>query len=602
MKIYPLVMLVVVLGLVALTPPVHAATVFNVNSYSDLPDKNPGDQKCETKKKNCTLRAAVMESNAMCGGDYGCEETIILPKGTFVLKRVGADDSASNGDLDITGSVTIQGAGAADTVIDGNSSVVGERVFHILGTSSHFVDFEGVTITNGKSKRGGGILNRGAHLTLKGSQVLYSVSTKWGGGGIYSKKNTLELIGSTIAENESKGDFGFGAGVYVDKGFLNVSESAIIQNSSTGTFNNGGGIYIHNAEGSIFKSAINNNSALEYGGGLRIFGGALTISESTVNDNYAEVSGGGLFIDTSAKVKIENSTISGNTSDINVGDGGGALYTDGELTIIKTKILGNSATRGGGIYKGGGTATLTRTTIDNNYGAVSGGGIYHFWGDLDISMSTLSRNKSNSHGGGMYQYTGNVTLTNSTVSSNQAKQQGGGIYIDGSSSSPKAQVNLYSVTLAANTAGVRRKGGGNGGGVANNQGLLYAQNTIFADNIAYDSPTGSPNECWGNLNSGGYNLIETGGGCTIMGNTTGNVNGTDPQLGPLQGSPTETHKISLSTPAIDAANPAGCKDKNSVLLEKDQRNHKRHVEGNSVPDDRCDIGAYENGDAISPNP
>lgn len=602
MKVYPLVILAIVFGLVALTPTVHAATVFNVNSYSDLPDKNPGDGKCETKKKTCTLRAAIQESNASCGGDYGCEETIILPKGTFVLKRVGADDSAFRGDLDITGSVTIKGASAAATVIDGNSGVLGERVFHILGVSGHFVQFEGVTITNGKSKRGGGIYNQGAHLTLKSSQVIYSISTHWGGGGIYSKKNTVELIGSTIAENESNGDFGFGAGIYVDKGFLSVSESAVIQNSSTGTFNNGGGIYIHNAQAVIDKSAINNNSSLEYGGGLRIFGGSLNISDSTINDNYAQVGGGGLFIDTAAQVKIENSTISGNASDINVGDGGGGLYTDGDLTIIKTKILNNNATQGGGIYKGGGTATLTRTTIDNNYGAVSGGGVYHFWGDLDISMSTISRNKANKHGGGVYQYTGDLDLTNSTVSSNQAKQQGGGIYIDGTGSSPKARVNLYSVTLAANTAGIRRKGGGNGGGIANNQGFLYARNSILADNIAYDDPTGGPNECVGNLKSGGYNLIETTGGCTITDNTTGNITGQDPQLGPLQGSPTETHKISLNTPAVDAANPAGCKDKNGVLLEKDQRNHKRHVEGDAVPDDRCDIGAYENGDAISPNP
>lgn len=602
MKVYPLIALAAVLVLFSLTTPVHAATVLTVNAYDDLPDKNPGDQKCETKRKNCTLRAAIQESNAMCGGDYGCEETIILPKGTFGLKRVGADDNASKGDLDITGSVTIKGEGAASTIIDGNSGVVGERVFHIHGINGNFVKFDGVTIRNGKSKRGGGILNLGASLTLKNSQVIYSTSTHWGGGGIYSKKNSVELIGSTIAENESNGDFGFGAGIYVEKGFLNIRESSILNNSSTGLFNNGGGIYIQNAQAAIFKSAINNNSSLEYGGGLRIFGGSLIISDSTINDNYAEVSGGGLFIDTAAEVKIENSTISGNAADINVGDGGGGLFTDGETTIIKTKIFDNSATKGGGLYKSGGVLNLTRTTIDDNYGSISGGGIYHFWGDVNISQSTISRNHANVHGGGVYQYFGNLTLTNSTVSSNHANQQGGGIYVDGTDPSPKAKVSLYSVTVAANEAGVLRKGGGNGGGIANISGSVYAQNTILADNIAYDDPTGGPNECWGKLRSGGYNLIETTGGCNIVDDTTGNITGQDPQLGPLQGSPTETHKVSLGTPAIDAANPAGCTDSNSVLLEKDQLGHKRHQEGDSVPDDRCDIGAYENGEAISPNP
>jgi hypothetical protein len=90
--------------------------------------------------------------------------------------------------------------------------------------------------------------------------------------------------------------------------------------------------------------------------------------------------------------------------------------------------------------------------------------------------------------------------------------------------------------------------------------------------------------------------------CAILDDPTGNITGVDPQLGPLQGGPTETHKVSLGTPAIDAANPNGCTDSGGVVLEEDQRGHKRHLEGDAVPDNRCDIGAYENGEAISPNP
>lgn len=603
MKVFPLVALAAVLVLFSLTTPTYAsATVFYVNSYDDLPDQNPGDKNCQTKKKTCTLRAAVMESNASCGGDYGCEETIILPKGTFVLKRVGADDNASKGDLDITGSVTIKGEGAAATIIDGNSGVVGERVFHIHGMNGNFVQFDGVTITNGISIRGGGIYNMGSHLTLNDSQVIYNTSTHWGGGGIYSEDNTLELKGSTIAENDAFGDFGFGAGVYVGKGYFHIGSSSIIQNASTGLFNNGGGLYIQNATGAIWDSAINKNTSNEYGGGLRISGGSLNISKSTINENYAEVGGGGLFLDSSAKVTIEESTIAGNMADINIGDGGGGLYIDGDTDIVNTKILNNSATKGGGIYKGGGVLNLTGVTLDNNYGAMVGGGIYHFWGEVNFTAGTISRNKSNTHGGGVYLYSGTLNLTNSTVSSNHANQQGGGIFVDGTNLSPKATVNLYSVTVAANEAGIFKKGGGNGGGVTNLKGFVYAQNTILADNIAYQDPNGSPNDCVGELTSGGYNLIENALGCAITGDTTGNVNGADPQLGPLQGSPTETHKLSLGTPAIDAGNPNGCKDANGVLLADDQRGHTRHWNGGTPFGDRCDIGAYENGELVSPNP
>jgi hypothetical protein len=40
---------------------------------------------------------------------------------TYTLTRVGGDDNALNGDLDITDSATILGAGPLSTIIDGNS-------------------------------------------------------------------------------------------------------------------------------------------------------------------------------------------------------------------------------------------------------------------------------------------------------------------------------------------------------------------------------------------------------------------------------------------------------------------------------------------------
>lgn len=59
----------------------------------------------------CSLRDAVIAANANAGAD-----TITLPAGTYTLTLVGAnEDAAATGDLDITGTVTINGAGAATT-------------------------------------------------------------------------------------------------------------------------------------------------------------------------------------------------------------------------------------------------------------------------------------------------------------------------------------------------------------------------------------------------------------------------------------------------------------------------------------------------------
>ncbi len=90
------------------------------------------------------------------------------------------------------------------------------------------------------------------------------------------------------------------------------------------------------------------------------------------------------------------------------------------------------------------------------------------------------------------------------------------------------------------------------------------------------------------LTSEGYNFVSSTTGCTIDGDTAGNLTGA-PALGALanDGGPTLTHLPNVGSPAIDAANPAGCTDFAGAALTKDQRGQARVVGG------RCDIGAVE---------
>src|SRR5207249_5278285 len=70
-----------------------------------------------------SLREAVLAANA----SVGVADTINLPAGIYTLTRVGAgEDGAGLGDLDLRDDLTIQGAGAAVTIVDGNAS---DRVF-----------------------------------------------------------------------------------------------------------------------------------------------------------------------------------------------------------------------------------------------------------------------------------------------------------------------------------------------------------------------------------------------------------------------------------------------------------------------------------------
>ena len=92
----------------------------------------------------------------------------------------------------------------------------------------------------------------------------------------------------------------------------------------------------------------------------------------------------------------------------------------------------------------------------------------------------------------------------------------------------------------------------------------------------------------GSIVSNGYNLSSDG---TCPFNGPGDLQNTDPKLGPLQnnGGPTFTQALLAGSPAIDAGNPNGCTDGNGILLTTDQRGYPRPEK----PGGRCDIGAYE---------
>jgi CSLREA domain-containing protein len=115
----------------------------------------------------CSLRDAIIAANANAGADI-----ITLPAGIYTLAIAGQnEDAAATGDLDITDSVTINGAGAATTIVDGGAI---DRVFHVI---SGTVVINNVTIRNGlaASAGGGGILIAGA-ATRAGAAAMAAAS------------------------------------------------------------------------------------------------------------------------------------------------------------------------------------------------------------------------------------------------------------------------------------------------------------------------------------------------------------------------------------------------------------------------------------------
>lgn len=336
------VLLAVLAGAALPVPKTYGASI-TVNSTTDAVDANPGNGVCATAGDVCTLRAAVQEANALAGDD-----TIVLPAGTYTLTIAGqGEDSAATGDLDITsGALTIIGAGAGSTIVEGGTSqALGvDRVFHITGAFT--VNISGVTIRNGRGPGNGQ------------------------GGGIYNM-GRLTVTNSTFSGNGVDG-YGFGAGIS-NAGTLTVTNSTFSGNqASEGPGINNGA----NATLTITGSTFSNNGGA-YGGGIAIDSlGTVAITSSTFSSNTVTIWGGG--ISNGATLTVTNSTFSGNKA----GSGGG-IYNSGTTTLRNT-IVANS-TGGGDCAIGGGTVSNGGNNIveDNTCG---------FTGGSDPNLGSLADN------------------------------------------------------------------------------------------------------------------------------------------------------------------------------------------------------------------
>lgn len=294
--------------------------------------------------------------------------------------------------------------------------------------------------------------------------------------------------------------------------------------------------------------------------------------------------------------ELNDLTISGGQSCCTAAAGGAIRNgSTGTLVLSRVFLLNNNGGggNGGAVYNAGGLALTDATIAQNDSGGGDGGGIYNDGGTFSATDSTLASNQTADtvtigNGGGLFDNGGTSTLTNCTVSGNSANA-GGGIYNLGT-------LTLNNVTVAGNfTVGITPD---TGGGIFNfSEHTVNVRNSIIALNT---DPVGP--DCWsvtGGMVSGGYNLIGDADGCT-WGAATGDQVGSgttpiNPLLGLLRynGGPTMTRALLPGSPAIDAANPGGCRGADDNVLSTDQRGFPRPVAGDADSDVICDIGAFE---------
>ena len=457
-----------------------------------------------------SLRSAVIAANAHAGADI-----ITLPAGTYTLTLVGNDSTCQAGDLDINGSLTINGAGPATTIVQGATDAaftgsIGDKIFGINqdGTFTNLtVLLSGMTIRFGRNTvangdpsfayTGAGIdvfmTGTGNAITISNCVITGNENVNSYGGGLNIDSGNSGLAGDPVVNR-------------VNRGTVTIVQCTIANNKSL-MMGAGANLFadIHNV---VFNNCVISNNVTTglggvgaSGGGLNLrhtYGGSVIVSNSTFIVNNTGIGwGGGVSVSAPhlGPVTIQNSTISGNTvlNNVAVSSEGGGLYNEGLATVLTNVVVANNHADTFG----------TGGSPENP----EGGGVLIDYGSLTITGNSFITNNTSVDGAGIFNRTATATnsVTGATIAGNQAKNNGGGIGV------LNGIMTMSFTKLLNNVANSDSTGGGDGGAIYVGGGTLNASfcrvvsNTAANGNcVARSAGTATvANNWWGTNNPAG---------------------------------------------------------------------------------------------------
>jgi len=294
-----------------------------------------------------------------------------------------------------------------------------------------------------------------------------------------------------------------------------------------------------------------------------------------------------LIVNSGATVNLQFLTLTdGSVTGVDGGGRGvgGAILSNGTLTVSNCTFSGNQATGGAGV----GVSIITAL------GGQGQGGAIFSSGTLTVTNSTFSDNQAiggvssggnpDAFGEGGAIFSGTLTVTNSTFSDNHATS-GGGTNGHGGAISSSGAMGTLSITNSTFSDNQAADSGSTGGAIyKQGPATVSLKGTILADN--------SPNNCGGaSITDAGYNISDD----SSCGFSSPSVNhSTTLHLDPAglqnNGGPTKTIALELDSEAVDFIPVANCTDQSAVPLTTDQRGLPRPDFGNPR---FCDAGAFE---------
>ena len=257
----------------------------------------------------------------------------------------------TSGELLIDKNLTINGPGANLLTVQ-RSSAAFFRIFNI-SSANITATISGLKIAGGKAEIGAGVYCVGGTVTNCAITNNQAVGDAPKGGGVFCDGGTVSrcvISGNSVTSTNTYlyGAFAEGGGIYAVTQ-SQIDHSTVTNNTLTGYYANGAGINANN--GSVQNCTISGNTAYGHwyanGGGVYMTANAgglvrnCLISGNNAHTDHAGANwatGGGVYFNSGGT--LESSTISSNTVDGEVSNGGGLTYGN---QIRNTIIYGNTA-------------------------------------------------------------------------------------------------------------------------------------------------------------------------------------------------------------------------------------------------------------------
>jgi CSLREA domain-containing protein len=183
------------------------AATFTVTSTADLPDLLPGNGFCNVFPQAgagpCTLRAAIIETNALAGAD-----AIDLAAGAhYTLDLDGAgEDGGFTGDLDIDDDLQVRFFASGERPVVDAGGI--DRVFDVISGNVTLLGFDivGGEATSAAATSGGGLLVRSGAGAVTLSLMHVHGNRARLGGGLYNAGSDTAVLASEFFGNTFVGD------------------------------------------------------------------------------------------------------------------------------------------------------------------------------------------------------------------------------------------------------------------------------------------------------------------------------------------------------------------------------------------------------------